>query len=219
MPSAAKSRGVPQRRTSGLSSSSLPTGVESAGMFGVAMSRSRRAASASSRSRPTTSSWSLMARTRSLAASASSFFPCAIIWPMAFDAALRSACRASSWVMAARRASSSWEKRAASHEAWRFFIASATASWFSRTYLMSSMDALLRFVSSVLRRARRVTVYRTCRRRGPFVPTIATVRLASPRARHALPAAGRLAASQIPPFRAQPAREARRAAGVRLPSL
>ena len=35
MPSAAKSRGVPQRRTSGLSFSSLPTGVVSDGMFGV----------------------------------------------------------------------------------------------------------------------------------------------------------------------------------------
>ena len=142
-PSAAKSRGVPQRRTSGLSFSSSPTGVESAGMFGVRSSTSRRASSAASRSLPMTASSSLMARTRCLAASASSFWPAAIIWPIDFDVALRSACSASSFAMAARRVSSSSEKRDASHEAWRFFIASATASWLSRTNLMSSIVALL----------------------------------------------------------------------------
>ena len=117
MPSASKSRGVPQRRTSGLSFSSSPTGVVSAGMFGVRSRMSCSSESAASRLAETAASWSLISRTRSLAASALSFSPAAIIWPMLLDVALRSACRASSSVMAARRASSSSEKRDASHEA------------------------------------------------------------------------------------------------------
>ena len=88
-----------------------------AGMFGVRSRMSCSSESAASRLAETAASWSLISRTRSLAASALSFSPAAIIWPMLLDVALRSACRASSSVMAARRASSSSEKRDASHEA------------------------------------------------------------------------------------------------------
>ncbi len=65
--------GVPQRRTSGLSFSSSPTGVESAGMFGVRSRMSCSSESAASRLAETAASWSLISRTRSLAASALSF--------------------------------------------------------------------------------------------------------------------------------------------------
>ena len=79
-PSAAKSRGVPQRRTSGLSFSSSPTGVVASGMFGMeSMSvvawrpRPRRGAS------PRAVSFVVDLRARvSLVALASSVLP----WPM-----------------------------------------------------------------------------------------------------------------------------------------
>ena len=66
MPSAAKSRGVPQRRTSGCRPRSRPRAVVSAGMLGVRRSSARSSASASSRSVPMAAISSLMARTRSL---------------------------------------------------------------------------------------------------------------------------------------------------------
>lgn len=61
-PSAAKSRGVPQRRTSGLSFSSSPTGVVASTIFGMESMSASMAASASARASPRAVSFSLIWR-------------------------------------------------------------------------------------------------------------------------------------------------------------
>ena len=142
MPSASKSRGVPQRRTSGLSFSSLPTGVESAGMFGVASSMLCSSSSAAARSAPNLAICSFISETSALAASASSFLPSPISLPIDLERALRFACSSSSLAIEARRDSSNSWKRAESHVWLRFFIAVATSSRCSRTNRMSSIAAL-----------------------------------------------------------------------------
>ena len=141
-PSAAKSRGVPQRRTSGLSLSSSPTGVVASTMFGMESMSASMAASASARASPRAVSFSLIWRTVSLVALASSVLPWPMSAPISFDSLLRSACRASSSAMTSRRCTSRAVNCSGEKEAWRFFIVSATSSRCSRTYLMSSMGRL-----------------------------------------------------------------------------
>ena len=105
-PSAAKSRGVPQRRTSGLSFSSSPTGVVTSTMFGMESMSASMAASASARASPRAVSFSLIWRTVSLVALASSVLPWPMSAPISFESLLRSACRASSSAMTSRRCTS-----------------------------------------------------------------------------------------------------------------
>ena len=83
---------------------------------------------------------SLLAVTWAFAASASSFLPAFMSWPISLDLALRSACSCSTSTMMERRCSSSSKNFSRSQCAfWRSAQDLSTTSGFSRTNLISSM--------------------------------------------------------------------------------
>ena len=132
-----KVRGVPQRRTSTLSASERPTGVDAWVRLGRSSrkSRSPRWTRSSSPSRRFVSS--PMPATSARIADASSPRPFSA--PICFDSALRFACRSCVRVWMSLRSSSSAVKRAASSVTPRLASPAATPARSVRRRLMSSI--------------------------------------------------------------------------------
>mmetsp|Transcript_60027 Transcript_60027/g.142064 ORF Transcript_60027/g.142064 Transcript_60027/m.142064 type:complete len:250 (+) Transcript_60027:134-883(+) len=139
--SKSKLRGVPQRRTSMLPVSSVPSGTLSSGRLGTPISRWLSSCwIASSRSAPALSS-SAMLPTSAICAVASSPLPLAM--PICLDSALRRACNSSVRVCTALRSASRALKRSTSRNGWGFlraFRRSMTVSSSLRSWVMSSMS-------------------------------------------------------------------------------
>ena len=133
--------GVPQTRTSWLSSSLSPSGTARSGILGVSSNRASRAswaslaaAVASSRSRAICSrmvaTWALASSTVSPEATSS---------PIFFDADFRSASKFWERTSASLRRASSCKKLSTGNW-WRFFASASATAWGSlRTTLISSM--------------------------------------------------------------------------------
>ena len=135
--SKSNSRGVPQRLTSTLSFSSLPTGTSSAGKLGMVSAISRISACKASSSAFAASSSSPSLFTSRRKGSISS--PRAFAWPMDFDRELRSACRFSVLTCNTLRRSSRAPSLSTSSLKPRRASFSATASGSLRSRLGSSM--------------------------------------------------------------------------------
>ncbi len=136
-----KVRGVPQRRTSTLSDSERPTGVDAWVRLGRSSrkSRSPRWTRSSSPSRRFVSS--PMPATSARIADASSPRPFSA--PICFDSALRFACRSCVRVWMSRRSSSSAVKRPASSVTPRLASPAATPARSVRRRLISSIRIIL----------------------------------------------------------------------------
>ena len=130
-------RGVPQRRTSTLSSDDLPTGTLECVRFGRSSRKSRSAVCTRSSSPSRRLVSAPMPATSARSADASSPLPLAA--PIAFDSALRFACRSCVRVWMSLRSRSSDSKRAASSVTPRLARPAATAGRSLRRRLMSSM--------------------------------------------------------------------------------
>ena len=130
-------RGSPQRRTSGLSASLLPTGTSSAGMLGMASMMVFNRASISRRRTSSAAILSPMARTSAIFSSA--FSPAFFSLPISLDAVLRSFFSASTCWVISRRSLSSARNSSRFSSPFLLRTASITFSGLSRTNFISNI--------------------------------------------------------------------------------